>query len=215
MFSISHDHALVKIYGHYAVIQGNKTTFHRHLIRMISIIDQDGKERWAAYNFVRKAYDHFAPILLKIIQDAISHLPEPVSEPITSIANSEVDPELADSQETASAPPSQDNMIFKKPSLPPNKKRTLSNASTTESKLQREHDRLQGEHDRLQREHDQLRQEFMDQQKERDQQLERQRQEFMDQQKEQLERQRQEFMELLKEQRELTDSQISGKPLPQ
>lgn len=29
-FSISHDHETIRIYGHYPVIDGNKTTFYRH-----------------------------------------------------------------------------------------------------------------------------------------------------------------------------------------
>ena len=31
-FSISHDHTSVRIYGHYPVIKGDKTTFYRHPI---------------------------------------------------------------------------------------------------------------------------------------------------------------------------------------
>jgi hypothetical protein len=32
-FSVSHDHTSVRIYGHYPVIEGDKTTFYRHPIR--------------------------------------------------------------------------------------------------------------------------------------------------------------------------------------
>ena len=111
---------MVKIYGHYFLIKGDKTTFHRHLIREFSFRDQDGKEKWTAYNFTRKTYDHFAPILLKIIKDAILHLPEPQSESIMSTTSAENESEVADSQELAtSAPSSQGNANFKKPKLPP------------------------------------------------------------------------------------------------
>ena len=41
-FSISHDHRTVRIYGHYAIIAGDKTTFYRHPIREFSFRGQDG-----------------------------------------------------------------------------------------------------------------------------------------------------------------------------
>ena len=44
-FSISHDHRLVRIYGHYPVIEGDKTTFYRHLIKDFSLISEDGKDK--------------------------------------------------------------------------------------------------------------------------------------------------------------------------
>lgn len=113
VFSISHDHSTVKIYGHYALIK-DRTTFHRHLIRSFDLIDYDGQNRWTAYNFVRKAYDHFAPICLKRIRDAVALL-RPVGIEDSS--------ELANSQETtASAPASQNTGNFKKPKVPPKKK---------------------------------------------------------------------------------------------
>lgn len=43
--SISHDHSAVRIYGHYTLVEGNKTTFYRHHIRSFDSTDQDGKER--------------------------------------------------------------------------------------------------------------------------------------------------------------------------
>lgn len=121
---------MVKIYGHYALINGDKTTFHRYLIRSLDLTEQDGKEKWTAYNFTRKVYDHFAPIFLKTIRDAISHLREPESESFMSIANSENESGLADSQEmTASVPSSQGNAKFKKPRLPP---KAIENERLTE-----------------------------------------------------------------------------------
>ena len=122
VFSVSHDHDMVKIYGHYALIGKAKSTFHRHLVRSFDITDYDGKNRWTAYNFVRKLYHHFAPIHLKRIQSAVAQLG---SRPESSMAitNSENDSELPDSQETASAPASQDNEVFIKPALPRKNKR--------------------------------------------------------------------------------------------
>lgn len=50
-FLISHDHRIVRIYGHYALIYGNKTTFYRHPIRTFDFTALDGKEKWTAYKF--------------------------------------------------------------------------------------------------------------------------------------------------------------------
>jgi len=110
----------VKIYGHYALIKGNETTFHRHLIHSFDFTAYDGKNKWTAYEFVRKVYDHFAPIHLKRIQSAVAQLPDPKSDSFMSITGTENDLELADSQETiTNAPSSYDTAGFKKPRLPP------------------------------------------------------------------------------------------------
>ena len=58
-FSVSHDCSVAKIYGYYASIQGDNTTFHRHLIRQFFLTNPDRKERWTAYKFTRKVYDKF------------------------------------------------------------------------------------------------------------------------------------------------------------
>lgn len=119
VFSVSHDHSLVNIYGHYALIKGGKFTFHRHLIRSFTIADSDGQNRWTTYNMVRKIYDHFAPIHLKRIRDAVALL-GPVPETFISIAGTEIESESAVSQVIAtSAPTSQNRDGFKKPRLPP------------------------------------------------------------------------------------------------
>jgi len=52
-FSISHDHRSVRIYGHYLVIEENKTTFYRHPIRTFDFTEQDGREKWTAYKFAK------------------------------------------------------------------------------------------------------------------------------------------------------------------
>ena len=44
-FSVSHDHRTVRIYSHYPVIDGNKTTFYRHPIHEFSFTALDGKEK--------------------------------------------------------------------------------------------------------------------------------------------------------------------------
>ncbi len=44
-FSVSHDHRTVRIYGHYPVIDGEKTTFYRHAIHTFDFTALDGKEK--------------------------------------------------------------------------------------------------------------------------------------------------------------------------
>ncbi|KAL9130099.1 MAG: hypothetical protein Q9217_001615 [Psora testacea] len=121
VFSISHDHCTVKIYGHYALIK-DKTTFHRHLIHSFDLTAYGGQNRWTAYNFVRKIYDHFAPIHLERIRDAVA-LFGPASESVMSTDTAEGVSEFADSQVIACAPHSQGTENFKKPKLPPKTKR--------------------------------------------------------------------------------------------
>jgi hypothetical protein len=109
-FSISHNHTWVRIYGHYAIIDGDKETFYRHAIYSINITNLDGKERWATYNFTRKVYDEFAPLHLQRIRSAIAQLPDPSSVPINA--------SKAGSHEFVTATPSsQESAIFKRPSL--------------------------------------------------------------------------------------------------
>ena len=72
-FSISHDHSSVRIYGHYSVIEGDKTTFYRHPIRQFYFID--GEEEWTAYKFTKNLYDHYVQKLHKLICSGIDDLP--------------------------------------------------------------------------------------------------------------------------------------------
>lgn len=103
-FSVSHDHQAVKIYGHYALIDGKDTSFYRHLIHHFSIISQDGKDKWTAYKFTRNVYDTFVPIHLKRIYAAVDQLPDPevfLVEPLSQQSNAE-SVEQDDSQSTPS-----------------------------------------------------------------------------------------------------------------
>jgi hypothetical protein len=74
-FSISHDHETVRIYGHYPVIDGNKTTFYRHPIRKFDFTELDGKEKWTSYKFTKNIYNIWMPTHLKRICSVIDDLP--------------------------------------------------------------------------------------------------------------------------------------------
>ena len=74
-FSISHDHQLVRIYGHYAVIDGKDAKYYRHPIRKFNFTELNGKEKWAAYQFTKNVYDTWMPMHFKRICSAIDQLP--------------------------------------------------------------------------------------------------------------------------------------------
>ena len=74
-FSISHDHRIVRIYGHYPVIDGNKTKFYRHPIDEVSFAAPHGKAKWMAYKFTKNVYDIWMPAHLKRICSVIDELP--------------------------------------------------------------------------------------------------------------------------------------------
>merc|ERR1712000_801282 len=74
-FSISHDHRSVRIYGHYPVIEGRKTTFYRHPIHTFDFTALDGKEKWTAYKFTKSVYDIWMPAHFKSLCSAIDAIP--------------------------------------------------------------------------------------------------------------------------------------------
>ena len=74
-FSISHDYSAVRIYGHYALINGSTTTFYRHLIHRFNFTALDGKDKWTAYKFTKNVYDIWMPLHFKRICSAIDELP--------------------------------------------------------------------------------------------------------------------------------------------
>lgn len=86
-FSVSHDHRSVRIYGHYPVIDGDKTTYYRHPIHEFSFTALDGKEKWTAYKFVKNVYDHHSLKLHKMICSGIDDLPAGISFDLSQSAS--------------------------------------------------------------------------------------------------------------------------------
>ena len=124
-FSVSHDHKMLRIYDHYPVIEGDKTTFYRYPVKDGCSTIEDGKDKWAGYKFIKNVYDVWMPIHLKRICSAIDELPPDLDfrvaldDPLTSVASAD-ESELPHSQDMAtSAPASQNTAGFKKPRLPP------------------------------------------------------------------------------------------------
>lgn len=86
-FSISHDHRTVRIYGHYAVIEGDKSMFYCHPIRTFDFTEQDGMEKWATLRFVKNVYDHHSPSLHKKICSGIDDLPANINFDLSQSAS--------------------------------------------------------------------------------------------------------------------------------
>jgi hypothetical protein len=74
-FSISHDHQAVRIYGHYAVIDGDDVKYYRHPIRKFDLTELNGRDKWTAYKFTRNIYELWVPAHLKRIFSALDELP--------------------------------------------------------------------------------------------------------------------------------------------
>lgn len=117
----------MRIYGHYALIDGKDTTYFRHPIRTFNFTGLEGKEKWTAYCFTKNIYAAFIPEHLERIRSAIDSVPADVSfegslnESIPSTANTDQESELPSLQGTAetSSPPAEGAEPSKKPKLRP------------------------------------------------------------------------------------------------
>ena len=85
-FSVSHDHRSVRLYGHYPVVQSEKTSFYRHQIHEFSFTALNGRERWTTHKFVKNIYDHFAPQIHRLICSVIDDLPTDISFELSQAA---------------------------------------------------------------------------------------------------------------------------------
>ena len=86
-FSVSHDHRSVRIYGHYPVIEEDKTTFYRYPIRTFDFTEQEGKEKWTTYKFTKNVYDDHSVKLHKMICSAIDELPANINFDLSQSAS--------------------------------------------------------------------------------------------------------------------------------
>ena len=198
-FSISHDHTMVNIYGHYALIEGNRTTFYRHLVHSFNLTAMGGREKATAYNFIRETYNTFVPPHFERIRNLIALMPEPRLESFPSTpSGADNESELTDSREIAvSAPSSQDTL--------PSKKSRLSVSTLLKQENERQRQQLVQEREQLvqEREENQRR---LDREKEESQRrLDREKEESqrrLDREREESEKRHTELMNLLKEQKD-------------
>ena len=84
-YSVSHDHCLVRIYGHYALIDGDRTAFYQHPIHKFDFTALDGRENWTTYKFTKAVYDWASDDLLKKICSAIDDLPPDISFDVSQL----------------------------------------------------------------------------------------------------------------------------------
>lgn len=69
------DHRLVRIYGHYPVIDDNKIAYYRHPIKTLDFTSEEGKDKWTTYKFTKNVYDVWMPTHLQRTCSAINQLP--------------------------------------------------------------------------------------------------------------------------------------------
>ncbi|KAK5105707.1 hypothetical protein LTR62_002351 [Meristemomyces frigidus] len=127
VFSISHDHERVKIYGHFPLIRDGRTTFHRYNVHNYNLNEHYGRERNTGSNFTRALYRDFYPRHLERIRQAIAGLPDPRTISMTSNIS------VGDSEE-GSQQSSQDLDSSSRPSL----RRTKSQGSQKELALMKQ-----------------------------------------------------------------------------
>jgi hypothetical protein len=76
VFSISHDQRDARLYGHYAIVRGEKWTYYRYHIGTFNIL-MSQKDLLAIYNFVQNVLESHVPNHVQRLQDALSAIPEP------------------------------------------------------------------------------------------------------------------------------------------
>ncbi|MCJ1386406.1 hypothetical protein MMC17_009532 [Xylographa soralifera] len=141
-FSISHDDETVRIFGHYSVIDGDKTTFYRHPIHKFDFTAVDGKDKWTAYKFTKNVYDIWMPDHYKLICSAIDDIPPdinfevPLGGSFTSNASAD-ESELLNSQDMATSAPASQESGFVVPPLPSAKKAKLMPQAMLEQEIER------------------------------------------------------------------------------
>ncbi|KAL9049220.1 MAG: hypothetical protein Q9162_007328 [Coniocarpon cinnabarinum] len=106
-FSISHDAHRIHMYSHSAVC-GEATTvaelhYYRYSIGLVDLRMRGGRDRLAAYNFVRNVYEHFAPRHLSRIRGAVTMLAQSRSRSLVPSAASESGAEDFESQDQSDA----------------------------------------------------------------------------------------------------------------
>ena len=186
-FSISHDARIVRIYGHYTTIEKRVASFWRHPIREFSFAEQDGKEKWTAYQFTKNVYFGFMPKLHRRICSAIDQIPLDAAPsllrsilsqqlpPDASFGSTDLESEQPGSQELAlSAPGSQEPVGSKKRRLTGNAVLMQRNEELARQLAERDENALGGVVKTLQEELKWQRQESERQRQELKEQLEKQ-----------------------------------------
>ncbi|EMC97265.1 hypothetical protein BAUCODRAFT_68116, partial [Baudoinia panamericana UAMH 10762] len=61
-FSVAHNHAMVMIFAHFALVEGENSSFHRRLLHISRFAEDLSSAEWTkAYNIIRAIYEHYVP----------------------------------------------------------------------------------------------------------------------------------------------------------
>ncbi|KAI4141274.1 MAG: hypothetical protein LQ340_007682, partial [Diploschistes diacapsis] len=150
VISISLDHSMVTLYGHYAHMADQNLLFFRHHIDTFQYTRPNGGDRWKAYNFTRRVYAYFVRIHLERIRSALSSLPSLRPESVYEVS-SDNNTEVPESQASlTSIPPSQRAGSYKEHSLLESV--LIRNENNKLRQEMQERERLQQEREREQQE---------------------------------------------------------------
>ncbi len=119
VFSVSHDNERVKLYGHFATIDGDKMAFYRYPIESFVLNFEENQGRKRTHDFVREIYHTYYPAHLKRIRNALAAMEDPRNVSMTSRMSIEED---QSQEQDTSAQSSQETAEFKKPGPPASKK---------------------------------------------------------------------------------------------
>lgn len=183
VYSISHDHTDARLYGHYALVEGENWTYYRHHIRHFDIAHEE-KDVLALHNFARNVMTVYAPELLNRLRKAIAVLPTSSTLSFSVDTMSWENPSQQGSQQPSQG---QDAEGFAIPGLPASAQKLLDAQKEQLDRI------LSKTEQQLQMQKDQN--ELMKQQMER---MERQ-MERMERQNEELRSEKRELMDLLKQ----------------
>lgn len=87
VFSVSHDHRTVRIYGHYSIINGKETAYYRHPIHTFDFTSLEDKKKWTAYRFTKNIYDVWMSDHFKRLCSVINKLPANLSFEVSEQSN--------------------------------------------------------------------------------------------------------------------------------
>lgn len=175
-FSISHDAKYARLYGHYATIENRVPSFWRHPIRSFDFTEENGKEKWTAYQFTVNVYYESIAELHPLICSAIDQLPPqqiPLNE--SSRTDTDLESEQADSQEiAASAHALQNTTSSKRKMLTGNAVLMQRNEELARQLVERDEDTMGGMVRMLQEQLEQQRQDNERQREEHKREMEKQ-----------------------------------------
>ena len=156
VYSISHDQKNARIYGHYALVEGEKWRYYRHYIGGFDIVHKE-RDLLAIHNFARNVLAMYAPKLLKQLQKAIAAIP--VSTPLPF---SEDTMNLGDDSQQSSQHRSQSRNTdgFLTPVVPVSTQRLLNEQKEQMEKLRQQMEQQKKEIERQRMEKDELREQF-------------------------------------------------------